>query len=67
MNCNYVSMLDIDECTLGIDNCNQTCLDTEGTYTCSCNSAYHLNSDGRTCDGKFFNKLTAQQQYYYYY
>ena len=44
-------VLDIDECRLGIDNCEQVCRDTDGSYVCECFSGYNLNNDGRTCDG----------------
>ena len=42
---------DINECDLGIDLCTQTCLNTIGSYTCSCRSGYRLDRDGYTCNG----------------
>lgn len=44
-------ILDINECTLGTDRCAQNCFNTVGSYRCSCNTGYTLNSDGLTCDG----------------
>ena len=44
-------MLDADECTLGITECNQNCSNTEGSYLCSCNDGYHLMSNQKTCVG----------------
>ena len=44
---------DIDECSLEIDNCTQICLDTQGSYSCSCRDGYTLDSDGRDCNGTF--------------
>ncbi|XP_072030186.1 CUB and sushi domain-containing protein 1-like [Amphiura filiformis] len=40
---------DIDECTLGTDNCdtNAACNNTVGSFTCACNAGYH--GDGVTC------------------
>ncbi len=40
---------DINECTLGTDNCdaNATCANTAGSFTCTCNSGYTGN--GVTC------------------
>ena len=34
--------LDIDECTLGTDDCcaDATCYNTEGSYACSCNAGF---------------------------
>ena len=46
-------LLDIDECAEGIDSCAQTCINTIGSYLCSCGSDYRLASNGRTCNGKF--------------
>ena len=42
---------DIDECTNGTHNCSQTCTNTEGGFTCGCNSGYLLDSDDITCNG----------------
>ena len=44
--------LDIDECAANTDGCEQVCLDTPGSYTCSCQPGYILNRDSRTCTGK---------------
>jgi hypothetical protein len=42
---------DIDECTADTDGCGQVCTNTDGSFTCSCNSGYTLDSNGRTCNG----------------
>ena len=45
--------LDIDECTMDIDGCAQTCTNEPvGSFTCSCDAGYTLNADGKTCDGR---------------
>ena len=44
--------VDIDECGLGTDQCAQNCHNYIGSYTCSCNAGYILNSDGCHCDGR---------------
>lgn len=41
---------DVNECLLG--NCDQTCTNHQGHFTCSCLSGYNLDIDGRTCNGK---------------
>ena len=49
----YFMFLDIDECVNGVNNCHNdyaTCFNTEGSFTCSCNSGY--SGDGITCQGK---------------
>ena len=48
---------DINECAEGIDNCAQLCIDTDGSYTCSCSLGYNLVEDGRECDGKNIHYL----------
>ncbi|CAC5419913.1 Fibrillin-1,Fibulin-1,Fibulin-5,Fibrillin-2,Latent-transforming growth factor beta-binding protein 4 [Mytilus coruscus] len=40
---------DINECQTGTDNCQQNCTNTHGSFTCSCESGYIMNSDGATC------------------
>lgn len=42
--------MDIDECTeWGERACSQTCLNTPGSYSCSCLPGYLLEPDGRIC------------------
>ena len=42
---------DNNECTLGTNNChnNATCTNTDGSFTCACNTGYTGN--GVTCTG----------------
>ena len=40
---------DINECLEGSDNCDQVCSNTDGSYTCSCNPGFTLDSNRRTC------------------
>ena len=46
-----VMVIDIDECSLSTDRCDQSCQNTVGSYTCSCNAGYTLDGNGQTCDG----------------
>ena len=40
--------LDIDECNENTDNCSQNCSNTIGSYQCSCNDGYTLDSHQHT-------------------
>ena len=49
---NVVPYVDINECSSSSTNdCQHSCVNTPGSYTCQCNSGFRLNSDGRTCTG----------------
>ena len=44
----------IDECSLGLDNCDEhaTCTDTESGFTCTCKPGY--TGDGVVCSGNIY-------------
>lgn len=43
--------LDVNECdTYG--SCSQMCVNTEGSYTCSCVEGYVLQPDNKSCKAK---------------
>ena len=50
---------DINECLSNNGGCHQNCHDSDGSYTCSCNDGYQLNSDRHTCKGIPLNLVTA--------
>lgn len=43
------SCVDINECEIDTHNCEQLCMNTDGSFRCTCISGYRLSSDGRTC------------------
>ena len=49
---NIILVADVDECTTDTHNCdvNAVCTDTDGSFTCACNSGY--SGDGTTCTSK---------------
>ncbi len=49
----FVCCADINECLDGTDECdeNADCIDTEGSYTCTCRRGYA--GDGFTCIGEY--------------
>ena len=44
-------ILDVDECTSGVP-CEHMCINTEGSFQCSCRTGYTLDSDGSRCNGQ---------------
>ena len=48
----YTVTLDIDECSMQVDDCEHNCNNTLGSYTCSCSDGYILDRDGIQCNGK---------------
>ena len=51
----YIS--DINECDYGNGGCEHICTNTIGSYYCTCNTGYSLNSDKHKCDGKVYISL----------
>ena len=49
---NVYSLLDIDECLLDIDGCDQGCNNTLGSFLCTCSEGYILNENGFSCEGE---------------
>jgi hypothetical protein len=50
--CVWLFNIDVDECSLGLDNCanNSQCINTNGSFLCRCNHGYSGN--GVFCSGK---------------
>lgn len=46
-------LIDINECTLGTDYCQHNCHNSVGSYTCSCDAGYKLDSSGYHCTGEW--------------
>ena len=46
-------MLDVDECSTKAHSCdgNANCVDTEGSYECTCKDGFHGN--GKQCTGNY--------------
>ena len=48
-------ILDIVECDTEMDRCEQICQNTNGSYTCACETGFRLKSDGLQCEGMIRN------------
>ena len=42
-----------------MDNCTDGCVNTEGSYYCTCNDGYELTGDNRTCVGELMVYTTC--------
>ena len=51
-NYSFYLSIDIDECEdSSLNNCDQLCTNTEGSYQCGCSSGFQLAADDATCEG----------------
>ena len=48
--------IDINECTSS--PCDHTCTNTAGSFVCSCDDGYVLDSDGLSCNGECVNMIS---------
>ena len=44
-----IHLLDVDECLFNLDKCDDKCINTPGSYRCSCPYGQVLGSDGYSC------------------
>ena len=49
--------IDINECSTGVDQCEQACQNTNGSYTCACRDGFRLKSAGLQCEGMVYDRL----------
>ena len=53
---NTDTLSDINECKVNTTNdCEQICVNLNGSHECICDTGYGLNDDNKTCFGKFIS------------
>jgi hypothetical protein len=45
----FICLLDIDECSLKRDGCEQSCRNSPGNFSCLCSQGYVLSNNGKNC------------------
>ena len=50
-------IIDINECIEDISGCGQICKNTNGSFICDCYDKFDLESDGKSCTGKYWINL----------
>lgn len=57
------TITDINECLTRKGGCDDNCINTLGSYYCTCNTGYRLLSDKRNCVGKYIIHMYMQISY----
>ena len=52
INPSIVCFEDINECNSNNGGCEHDCMNTEGSYYCTCDTGYSLNKNNNNCTGK---------------
>ena len=47
-----LNYLDVDECESDNGGCGQMCVNSQGSYQCSCEDGYHLANNNHFCLGE---------------
>ena len=50
MSSDQLTCADLNECNQSNHSCLHRCVNTIGSYVCSCDAGHTLSDDGRTCD-----------------
>ena len=52
MLCSSCTYVDVNECSRDAGGCDDTCVNTEGSYHCHCSAGLLLAADGHSCLGE---------------
>ena len=47
----FGDLTDINECNLPTTSCEHECINSKGSYNCTCRPGFYLNADKTTCTG----------------
>ena len=50
-------VLDIKECSSNSHNCQQTCIELEGGFSCGCFDGFELENDSVSCKGMYISNM----------
>ena len=64
-NCDVFQIpLDTNECSTSNGGCEDTCVNTDGSFECSCSTeGYQLSGDGLTCEDKNYTNIVLSMLY----
>lgn len=54
------SLADVNECLAGLAMCAHQCLNTRGSFKCTCNPGYELGADGRQCYREYCTQTPSE-------
>ena len=60
----YSTAIDDDECALNNGGCQHKCINTDGSYYCSCDTGYDLQQDEFSCKGKSISCMCRNLKIY---
>ncbi len=49
---NKLFWVDVNECTIDTDGCDDICVNEVGSYHCECNVGFELDEDNHGCSGQ---------------
>ena len=56
---NEYMLTDKNECNINNGDCEHNCYNTRGSYYCTCNTGYQLESNRRKCKGNNWTQCTV--------
>ena len=54
-------IVDVNECNTNNGGCEDSCVNTDGSYYCTCDTGYSLDSNKHDCNGKMNYNISVHQ------